>query len=223
MVSRSVARSILTLLLSLIAYESTYAQIPTRQFAMVEVSEFIGTGGPTSATSDAIGSFDLVAGTSGLEAEIFITESPFPSLRGVDGSLFLQANSLDVPQSSAMARFEYEFLLSQAAELAVLRFGLPFEKGANAEVSFLLERDGSPIFSSSGEPLSIFNSDLAPGLYNLTVEASAFASSTIVLGFDSAQVDFALFVNTVPEPGTATLAITTLGLFGIGRRRRKQA
>ena len=76
MVSRPVVligSATLNILLSSIAYESARAQIPSRQFAKVEVSEFIGGSGPTTVTSDTIDSLDLVAGNTGLEATLFTT------------------------------------------------------------------------------------------------------------------------------------------------------
>jgi len=195
---------VLSWLLAPFVAESTYADIPSQQFARVEVSEFIGGSGPTSASSTVTTPLNLAVGNTGLEATLMTDVAPAAApVQGVFGTLFVQANSVDVPLSTAIALFEYEFLLTEEAELSILRFAAGINEGA--EVSFLLERDGSPIYSSSGEPLLIVESILAPGLYGLTVQASASAVEA-VKGFSSAQTDFSLFVTTVPEPGAVTLA-----------------
>jgi hypothetical protein len=196
-----VNRAVLCLLLASITHETTYADIPSRQFAKVEVSELLAGSGPTVLTSSATEPLDLMLGRN-THLESSLRTSISAPHQGVSGELFVQATSILVPESSATARLEYDFLLSQRAELLNLLFFSQFDGLA----SFLLERDGSPVFSSSGERLIIEDADLAPGFYEMTVEASASISNAVAIGFNTSQVTFALAFTTVPEPSTAVLA-----------------
>lgn len=209
-------RAILCLPLLLFLCASTFANGPLHQFGKVEVSELLDGSGPTVLTSNADEPLDLVLGFTGLEARLSTSffGTPFGALFG---QIFVQANAVMVPESTAMARYEYDFSLSHESELQFLSFTLQND-GAG---SLLLERNGSPLYSSSGEDLRIFGIDevtLSPGFYELTVEASATISDRVV-GFRSSQVDFALAFNTVPEPSTLLLASVAGLMCGIRRRR----
>jgi len=207
--------SISILLFPLASCQQVYAAHALQalsQLGRVEVSESIGGSGPTLATSMELESLNLVAGNTGLEAtlrtDFLPVEAPWT---GVEGTLFVQANSVDVASSTAMARYEYDFLLSHDAEIGFLRF----TTGVNQSlaISFLLEKDGVPVFSSSGDPLLVYDGRLLSGTYSLAVEASAIASNLVAEEFVATQVDFALLIVEVPEPSTLSIVVVFIGFY----------
>jgi len=157
-------------------------------------------------SSSELTPLNFQAGNTFNEANLDINYPPTSAPnQGLDGQIYVSSSTMAPDQADRLSQvlFNYDFQL-----LSPTDYFIRYTKQGDATTSFSVANETGVLISFSETQDLVLNGRFEPGEYSFSIEASAFTPllGNGILEQDFSQLDFALFLTPVPEPGTVTLA-----------------